>query len=226
MANAQATKQVLHEHKVIPDVLPDTINLSYNLTLEWPNAKLDTPGKELANADTKEEPKVFLDPAPSETLDNLVLIMVDPDLMTNNDTTFGQVRHWLITNLSCDSSGTLSHHSAAIRSPYVRPAPLPNYISPRPHRYIFILARGSDKIEVRPEDLREMQKEYKAAVQGKQGEMQDLKDRWGFNAWKLCEEKGLEVLAVNFMRVAGTLESSVANAGMMAQAVGDKVVGK
>ncbi|KAI4927268.1 uncharacterized protein J4E92_006435 [Alternaria infectoria] len=226
MANTQATKQALLEHKVIPDVLPDTINLSYNLTLEWPNAKLDTPGKELANADTKEEPKVFLDPAPSETLDNLVLMMVDPDLMTNNDTSFGQVRHWLITNLSSDSSGTLSHHSAATRSPYVRPAPLPNYISPRPHRYIFILAHGSDKIEVRPEDLREMQKQYTAAVQGKQGEMQDLKDRWGFNAWKLCEEKGLEVLAVNFMRVAGTLESSVANAGMMAHAVGDKVVGK
>ena len=152
--------------------------------------------------------------------------MVDPDLMKNNDTTFGQVRHWLITNLSCDSSGTLSHQAAAIRSPYVRPAPLPNYISPRPHRYVFMLARATSKIEVRPEDLREMQKAYAAAVQGKQGEMQDLKDRWGFNAWKLCEEKGLEVLAVNFIRVAGTLESSVANAGMMAQAVGDKVVGK
>jgi len=226
MANTQVTKQALLEHKVIPDVLPDTINLSYDLALEWPNTKLDTPGKELANADTKEEPKVFLDPAPSETLDNLVLIMVDPDLMTNNDTSFGQVRHWLITNLSCDSTGTLSHHSAAIRSPYVRPAPLPNYISRRPHRYVFILARASSKIEVRPEDLREMQNQYPAAVQGKQGEMQDLKDRWGFNAWRLCEEKGLEVLAVNFMRVAGTLESSVANAGMMAQAVGDKVVGK
>ncbi|KAI4649841.1 uncharacterized protein J4E79_009687 [Alternaria viburni] len=225
MVNTQATKQALLEHKVIPDVLPDTINPSYNLILEWPNAKLDTPGKELENADTKEEPKVFIDPAPTSTLDNLVLMMVDPDLMTNNDTTFGQVRHWLITNLSSEPSGTLSYATAAIRSPYVRPAPLPNYISPRPHRYIFILARSASKIEVRPEDLREMQKGYTAAVQGKQGEMQDLKDRWGFNAWKLCEEKGLEVLAVNFMRVGGTLESSVANAGMMAQAVGDKVVG-
>ncbi|KAH6868768.1 phosphatidylethanolamine-binding protein [Alternaria rosae] len=226
MANTQTTKQALLSHKVIPDVLPDTINLTYNLVLEWPNAKLDTPGKELENADTKEEPKVFINPAPTETLDNLVLMMVDPDLMTNNDTTFGQVRHWLITNLSSTSSGTLSYTTAAIRSPYVRPAPLPNYISPRPHRYIFILARASSKIEVRPEDLREMQKGYVAAVQGKQGEMQDLKDRWGFNARRLCEEKGLEVLGCSFMRVGGTIESSVANAGMMAQAVGDKVLGK
>lgn len=66
MANTQATKQALFSHKVIPDVLPDTINLTYNLFLEWPNAKLDTPGKELENADTKEEPKVFIDPPVSK----------------------------------------------------------------------------------------------------------------------------------------------------------------
>ena len=67
MANTQATKQALLEHKVIPDVLPDTINPSYNLILEWPNAKLDTPGKEFENADTKEEPKDFIDPAVSNS---------------------------------------------------------------------------------------------------------------------------------------------------------------
>jgi hypothetical protein len=33
----------------------------------------------------------------------------------------------------------------------------------------------------------------------------------------------LEVLAVNFMRVGGTVESSLANAAMMGQAVVDKV---
>jgi hypothetical protein len=65
MANTEATRQALLSHKVIPDVLPETINLSYNLTLEWPNAKLSTPGAELENADTKDEPKVFLDPVVS-----------------------------------------------------------------------------------------------------------------------------------------------------------------
>lgn len=150
-------------------------------------------------------------------------MMVDPDLLMNNDTYCGQVRHWLVTNLSSNPDGTLSHHAAAERSPYVRPAPLPNYLYPRPHRYVFILARASGKVEVRPEDLREMQKEWVAAAQGKQGEMQDLKDRWGFKAQRLIEEKGLEVLAVNFMRVGGTVESSLANAAMMGQAVVDKV---
>ncbi|CAN9294793.1 unnamed protein product [Alternaria alternata] len=195
MSNTQATKQALSEHKVIPDVLPDSINLSYNLTLQWPNAKLDTPGKELENPDTKPEPKVFINPAPSEPLDNLVLMMVDPRPPNEQ-------RHLL------------------------RPTPLPNYLYPRPHRYVFILARASGKVEVRPEDLREMQKEWVAAAQGKQGEMQDLKDRWGFKAQRLIEEKGLEVLAVNFMRVGGTVESSLANAAMMGQAVVDKVLGK
>ena len=151
--------------------------------------------------------------------------MTDPDLMMNNDTYCGQVRHWLVTNLSSNPDGTLNltHSSATNISPYVRPAPLPNYISPRPHRYIFILARSLSTLDVQPQDLQDMQKEYVAAVQGKQTDVQDLKDRWGFNAQRLIEEKGLEVLGVNFMRVAGTVESAVVNAGLMGQAVGDKI---
>jgi hypothetical protein len=149
--------------------------------------------------------------------------MTDPDLLMNNDTYCGQVRHWLITNLTSNPDGTLSHFAASNRSPYVRPAPLPNYLYSRPHRYVFILARGSSKVEVRPEDLRKMQEQYVAAAKGKEGEMQDLKDRWGFNVMQLCEEKGLEVLACNFMRVGGTVESSMVNAGLMAQAVVNKV---
>jgi hypothetical protein len=63
MANTQSTKQALIEHKIIPDILPEGINLSYNLTLEWPNAKLDEPGKLLQCEDTKPEPKVTITPA-------------------------------------------------------------------------------------------------------------------------------------------------------------------
>ena len=149
--------------------------------------------------------------------------MTDPDLLMNNDTYCGQVRHWLITNLSSNPDGTLSHVAASNFTPYMRPAPLPNYLYSRPHRYIFILARGSEKVEVRQEDFNVMQEQFVAAAKGNEGEMQDLKDRWGFNAMQLCEKKGLEVLACNFMRVGGTMESSLANAGLMAQAVINKV---
>ncbi|KAF1945287.1 PEBP-like protein [Clathrospora elynae] len=226
MSSLQDKMQAFSEHKVIPDVFPNIVNLPYDLTVKWPTATLDTPGKELDREDTQEEPKVFITPPPSESLDNLVLLLTDPDLMMNNDIYFGQVRHWLVTNLSSNTDGSLSHFASAERSPYVGPAPLPNYMYARPHRYVFILARGSGKVEIRPEDLRELQKEYAAAISGKQGEVQDLKDRWGFDAQKLIEKKGLEVLAVNFMRVGGNLKSSVANAVMMGQAAVNKVVGK
>lgn len=141
----------------------------------------------------------------------------------NNDTYFGQVRHWLVSNISTDSGGFLNIAEATEVSPYVGPAPLPNYLYSRPHRYVFIIASASGQVDITPEDLRELQQEYVAAVAGKQSEIQDLKDRWGFNAQKLIEKKGLKLEAVNFMRVQGTLKSAAANAGMMGQAAINKV---
>jgi hypothetical protein len=142
--------------------------------------------------------------------------------MMNNDTYFGQVRHWLVTNVSTSTSGTLSIPSNSIVSPYVGPAPLPNYLYSRPHRYTFILASSSSPVNITNDDLRELQKPYIAAMAGNQ-DAQDIKDRWGFDARKLIEIKRLKVEAVNFMRVGGTLKSAVANAGMMAQGVANKV---
>jgi hypothetical protein len=148
--------------------------------------------------------------------------------MMNNDTYFGQVRHWLVTNLSANTDGTLSHATASNRSPYIGPAPLPNYLYSRPHRYIFILARAraEEKVDVRPEDLQAIQQRFVAAVTGKQDQVQDLKDRWGFDTQAFLENFGLDVLGVNFMRVAGTARSAVANAGMMGEAAANLVVGK
>lgn len=96
----------------------------------------------------------------------------------------------------------------------------------RPHRYVFILARpsGTGQVSVQSEDLVKIQEQYKAAFQGKQ-DLQDLKDRWGFNAQNLLDEKNLKVEAVTFMRVAGTLKSAAANLGMTTQATVNKVRG-
>ena len=141
----------------------------------------------------------------------------------NEDTYFGQVRHWLVTNISSNPDGSLSIPQDGTISPYIGPAPLPNYMYPRPHRYVFVLARGTGRIEITPEDLKELQKPYAAAISGNQGAVQDLKDRWGFNAQKVIEKKGLKVEAVNFMRVGGTLKSAAANMVMMGQAVTNKV---
>jgi hypothetical protein len=143
------------------------------------------------------------------------------DLMMNKDTYFGQVRHWLVTNVATTTSGELSLPTESTVSPYVGPAPLPNYLYARPHRYVFILASSTSPVTVTNDDLREIQKMYTAAIAGNQ-EAQDIKDRWGFDVRTLIEMKGLKVEAVNFMRVGGTVKSAAAHAGMLAQSVANK----
>jgi hypothetical protein len=142
--------------------------------------------------------------------------------MMNDDTYFGQVRHWLVANISSNPDGSLSIPKGSGISPYVAPSPLPNYMYARPHRYVFIVASASGQVNVTADDLRELQKPYVAAAAGKQ-EVQDIKDRWGFNAQKLVEMKGLKVEAVNFMRVGGTMKSAVETTGMMATGMANKV---
>jgi hypothetical protein len=63
MSNAQETKQALIDHKVITDVLPGNLDLSYNLTVKWPKTTLDKAGVELDREDTQAEPSVYLNPA-------------------------------------------------------------------------------------------------------------------------------------------------------------------
>lgn len=141
----------------------------------------------------------------------------------DNDTYFGEVRHWLTSNLSTNTDGTLNLTSGTEVSPYVGPAPLPNYVYSRPHRYVFLLASSTAPVDISASDLRELQMPYVAAASGKQTELQDLKDRWGFSAQKLIENKGLKVEAANFMRVGGNLASATTNAAMMGQAAMNKV---
>ena len=141
----------------------------------------------------------------------------------NGDTYFGQVRHWLVSNVSTDSDGSLNLTRGKEISAYLGPAPLPNYLYSRPHRYVFIVASSSGQVEISPKDMQELQQPYVAAISGKQDEVQDLKDRWGFDAQELLEKKGLKVEAVNFMRVHGTVGSAVTNAGLMGQAAVNKV---
>lgn len=59
---SQRTIQVLREHKIIPDVLSEATNLSYDLKVKFPDATLDVPGKELGREETQHEPKLYLDP--------------------------------------------------------------------------------------------------------------------------------------------------------------------
>lgn len=127
----------------------------------------------------------------------------------------------------CKQRRTGCHTRGANVSPYIGPAPLPNYISERPHRYVFILSRPTtaSRINVDPDELRKLQKDYSAAFEGPQ-EHQDLKDRWGFNAQKFMDQNKLKPEAVTYMLVGGTMKSAVDNIALTAQAVANKVSGK
>jgi len=90
----------LQTKNVIPDVLPESTTLPYRLTVHWPETVLDVPGKELDRQATQPTPTLKVDPVPEEKTGIYTLIMTDPDLMATNDTAFGQVRHWLATDVS------------------------------------------------------------------------------------------------------------------------------
>jgi hypothetical protein len=89
---------------------------------------------------------------------------------------------------------------------------------------VFILSRPSTAgpVNVDPDELRKLQKDYPVAFEGPQ-DHQDLKDRWGFNAQKFLDQNKLKAEAVTYMLVGGTLKSAVDNIAMTAQAVANKV---
>lgn len=47
-----------------------------------------------------------------------------------------------------------------------------------------------------------------------------------FNAQRFIERNDLEVVAASFMLVEGNLKSGLTSAGLVAQGLGDKVVGR
>jgi hypothetical protein len=48
--------------------------------------------------------------------------------MSSNDQTFGQIRHWLALNVSIGDDGQVNIPKTSEVSPYIGPAPLPNYM--------------------------------------------------------------------------------------------------
>lgn len=56
-------QQLLRKHNVIGDVLPlATEQFWYDMKVQFRNATLDAPGKELGREETQDEPKIFLSP--------------------------------------------------------------------------------------------------------------------------------------------------------------------
>jgi hypothetical protein len=56
-------KALFSEHKVTPDVLSSDADISYDLTVSWPETQLDRPAQELDRDQTQPQPKLKLSPA-------------------------------------------------------------------------------------------------------------------------------------------------------------------
>jgi hypothetical protein len=101
----------LIEHKIIPDVIPDSkFSPSVLLSVQWPkpNNKKANLGNTLTVEDTQEEPEILFTPVaiPDSTgqlvSDSLTaettytLAFVDPDAPSKADPKYRQFRHWVV----------------------------------------------------------------------------------------------------------------------------------
>lgn len=92
-----------------------------------------------------------------------------------------------------------------------------------PHRYVFILCKTPSGSTITSSDYVSKHQELSAEFPGIH---QDLKDRMGFDAAKLIDDKGLQIVAVNYMLVAGNVYSVVENMKLGGASVLHKVTGE
>lgn len=117
-------------------------------------------------------------------------------------------------------------HDIETRNHVVELTRVRNFRKPHPSRYTFLLCRHKTQDSPVGFDANSLRGQY----EGEPGELgkagQDLIDRWKFNTQHFIDRNDLVVIASTFMLVEGNLKSAVANAGLTAQAVADKMVGK
>lgn len=108
-------------------------------------------------------------------------MLVDPDAPTPDDPKFAYWRHWVVSNIS--SSPITSTNSNTLTE-YLGPGPKDES---KPHRYLFLLYRESEGLNLGKEDVG--------------GE--EFVQRRSFQVKDWVEGKGLELVGVNWMLGAG-----------------------
>jgi hypothetical protein len=98
---------------------------------------------------------------------------------------------------------------------------------PHPSRYTFILCRHKDESAPPPRfDVESLRSHYEGSPGDLGNPPQDIIDRMKFNTQEFIDKNGLEVVGATYMMIEGNLKSAAANAGLTAQAMANKVVGK
>ncbi|KAI0642220.1 phosphatidylethanolamine-binding protein, partial [Trametes meyenii] len=131
--------------KIVPDVLDSfdptgLLNVVYADNSTGAPVNLTSPGTHLTRQQTARRPQIFLTTNQTTFAEQtFVLAMIDPDAPTPQNTSLGQVRHFLAGGLQ--ANGSLAEGAALVNN---TPA-LSDYISPAPpagsdpHRYILLL---------------------------------------------------------------------------------------
>ncbi|KAF9975280.1 hypothetical protein BGZ73_001130 [Actinomortierella ambigua] len=129
----QAVDIALKQDGIVPDVLPEA-KIKTMLIVSY-GGKDVVLGNKLTVADTQHEPKVSF--MPDSPTDKYTLMLVDPDAPNRKDHTMREWRHWVVSNISMDSSDSLMNISGGqTLTPYKGPSPP---AGSGPHRYVFLL---------------------------------------------------------------------------------------
>ncbi|BGP55302.1 hypothetical protein JCM8202_000621 [Rhodotorula sphaerocarpa] len=203
---------VLREGAVIPEVVPEQAALTIKgaLRVHYPEFTVFD-GAALPRPATLKQPDLEYPEADAEA--TYTIIMADPDLTHQNDKVSGQVRHWLQRGVKFDATSKRAAASttSTVLSDYVPPSPA--YLTGK-HRYVFIAAKEPVGY------TGPLNKDF--PLNGPS----DLKDRLRFDTAKYCEEEGLVMEAVGFMRVEADAGAMKDNLALTGEAIKNAVVGK
>lgn len=168
-------------------IIPKSFAPCYNLTVAFP--ALTPQNGDLARvSQVKEQPVITMSPITSSPSDaTFTFMQIDPDAPTPADPKYGYWRHWIVSNIALPSDAAPDANiidSGRTVTPYLAPGPTNES---GPHRYLFLLFKecGGKGLE-------------KADVGG-----DEFVDRRSFRAEKIVQEKGLELVGVQWMRGVG-----------------------
>jgi phosphatidylethanolamine-binding protein (PEBP) family uncharacterized protein len=162
-------------------IIPENFNPTLGLSVKFPSLTPEN-GSIARVSQVKEQPSICLSPS-SATTSIYTFMMIDPDAPTPDDPKFAYWRHWVVTSLSPSTPDNITDKGTTV-TPYLAPGPKDES---GPHRYLFLLFKEPEGYSLE-----------KADVGG-----DEFVERRSFRAEELVQKKGLELVAVQWMRGVG-----------------------
>ncbi|KAH7381194.1 phosphatidylethanolamine-binding protein [Phaeosphaeria sp. MPI-PUGE-AT-0046c] len=166
-----------------PPLIPSSFTPTLSLTITYPSLSPSS-GSLIRVHQAATQPVISISPSPPPG-SNYTFMLIDPDAPTPADPKFAYWRHWVVSNISSanlDSDDIVKAGNTL--TPYLAPGPKDES---GPHRYLFLLFKEPEGLEVRKED-----------VGG-----DEFVERRSFGAREFVEKWGLELVGVQWMRGVG-----------------------